>query len=76
MCGVIGARDGRLIDFCVTYGHDASGRPLETGVGWVSSWKEVTGEKIELTSAGYPNSWAQDRIISRMVLDMESASGS
>ena len=72
MCGIIGTRDGRLFDFCVTYGYDISGRSLEEGVGWINSWREVAREKVGLTSAGYPNSWAQAAIIAQLVFELKS----
>lgn len=75
MCGVIVARDGRLVDFCVTYGFDAAGTPIEKGTGSVTSWKEVPEDKIGRITDGSPNSWAQDRIISRCVFELERERG-
>ncbi len=71
MCGMIGTDDGRVFNFCVTYDYDKDGRPLEKGVGWVSSWKEIAAEEIRLTSSGYPNSWLQAAIVARLILEGE-----
>jgi hypothetical protein len=71
MCGVVGLRDGRVINFCVRYGLDRSRQPLEKGIGWITSWTEIPEEEVGLTSSGHPNAWAEDRIIAREVFNLE-----
>lgn len=74
MGGIMGTRDGRVFDFLVTYGYDRDGRQIAEDVGWLNSWKEITPERIELTSSGLPNSWLQAATISQIVLESESNS--
>lgn len=69
MTGNIATRDGRLFRLDVTYDFDREGHPLPKGVGWINSWEELRPEEIKFTPAGYPNSWAQAKIVSQMIFD-------
>ena len=67
MTGLIVTRDGRVIDFDVTYDYDESKQPLPKGVGWISSWEEVAPELVRFTSGGHPNTYAQAVQVAQLV---------
>lgn len=69
MSGVIASRDGRMFTLGVTYDFDESGEGLEKGDGWIDRWRPLAPGEAHLTSAGYPNSWAQAAIIARSIFE-------
>jgi hypothetical protein len=75
MCGIVVTRDGRLFDFCATFGYDRDGHPVE-GLGWMHPWREIAQERVGLTKFGYPNIWAYALHVARMIFDCGGEAGS
>lgn len=68
MGGMIATEDGRVFNLMVVYGYDRSGREVPEEVGYVSGFREIDPQKLNVTSAGEPNSWLQAVLIARVVL--------
>lgn len=72
MGAVVATHDGRVFDVMIVMGYDRERRRVADEEGFVTSFREVSPEKITVTASGYPNSWLQAARIARMVLDKES----